>query len=305
MKHTCFFLFLLLWPSAAVFPAASQFSPPPAPDRASCLSCLPLSPAPASAGCTFEPSRNFVPAAVRRSYLRCGVDSSKDVRPVDNGQSRAHARTGTIGRSCGCAFLVVLALCFTVLLRRDRRLVRRLNVRLAALQEEHDELQARYRTMMECADRESEEESRLVRTLELRLQGLCRLSDKAYTQIRPATFLAAFRQYAQRIRDDETALADLRYVVNRRHAGFVDRLRRNYPRLTEAEIDLLCMLLFGFSFDSIRLLCNHDNVDSLYSRRTKIREKLDLPPGYGLEKFLSELAAAPLETSNPEPNGVP
>lgn len=305
MKHTCFFLFLFLWPSAAVFPAASQFSPPSVPDRAFCLSRLLLSPAPVSSGYTFELSRNFVPVAVRRGYLRCGVDSSKDVRPVDGEQPRAHGRTGTIGRSFDRVSLVVLALCLMVILRRERRLVRRLNVRLAALQEEHDELLARYRIMMERAGKESEEESRLVRTLELRLQGLCWLSDKAYTQIRPATFLAAFRQYAQRIRDDETALADLRYVVNRRHAGFVDRLRRNYPRLTEAEIDLLCMLLFGFSFDSIRLLCNHDNVDSLYSRRTKIREKLNLPPGYGLEKFLSELAAAPYESSNPELKGAP
>lgn len=69
------------------------------------------------------------------------------------------------------------------------------------------------------------------------------------------------------------------------------RKRRRAAALTEYELDMLCMIRFGFSFNCIRLLHHHENVNSLYSRRTKIHRKMGLASRYPLEDYLSELAA--------------
>lgn len=338
MKHTLFFLFLLLgagFSGDPVVPHASSFS---LRNDTPKLYCRVLSHAKGwvEGGDDLSWNPLFVPA--NRSHVWCSLFRNEDVRAVSARMCMAANRfywelctvsgfssrrrpvvcrsvvdrsqesglRNASGKSGGCLggiSVLVLALCLVVLLYRRQRTIRRLTEHLTAsrqhvamLQKECQGVQERCRMLMERADRHFEEEARLVRVLELRLRGLQQLSDKAYAQVRPAAFLEAFKRYAKSIRDNESAFADLRYVINRRNARIADRLHANYPRLTEAEIDMLCMLLFGFSFDSIRLLCNHENIDSLYSRRTKIREKLNLPPGYGLEKFLSELAEKPPES---------
>ncbi len=198
----------------------------------------------------------------------------------------------------GGSLLFVILSVFLLILHHRRRLIGLKSEQIAnyrhfigVLNEEYADLKERYELISSEMDSNSKEEIRLIRTLENRLSALQKLLDMSYAGCKPATFFAAFKQYAASMGNREAAFSDLQFVVNKRFNGIVDRLREKHPALTNSELDMLCMLLFGFSFDCIRLIYNHDNVDSLYSRRTKIREKLQLAPRYRLERYLSELAA--------------
>lgn len=136
----------------------------------------------------------------------------------------------------------------------------------------------------------------LVRQLEL----WDRLLGKAYHSCNPGAFFRDFKSCAESLGDERSLFVLLQYVVNRRDAGLVDRLRALHPALTEYELDMLCMIRFGFSFNCIRLLHHHENVNSLYSRRTKIHRKMGLARRYPLEDYLSELAAEGLRARNAE-----
>lgn len=130
------------------------------------------------------------------------------------------------------------------------------------------------------------------------LQVWDRLLEKAYHSCNPGAFFRDFMVCAETLSDDRSLFVLLQYVVNRRDAGLVDRLRAMCPALTEYELDMLCMIRFGFSFNSVRLLHHHENVNSLYSRRTKIHRKMGLARRYPLEDYLSELAAAGRQERN-------
>lgn len=138
-------------------------------------------------------------------------------------------------------------------------------------------------------DRNSAEENNLLAALERKLHVFQQLLDKAYSERKPHVFVSDFKNYITALGEDKAAFADLHYVINKRCYGLVDYLRRKHPELTDYELDMLCMLRFGFSFDCIRLLHHHNNIYSLYSRRTKIHRKLNLPPRYSLESYLAEL----------------
>lgn len=191
---------------------------------------------------------------------------------------------------------VVAILVFSLILQHRRRVIRLKSERIAnyrqfigILNEECSNLEERCKQLAEEVGG-SPADANLLNALECRLSGLLNLLDMAYAGNRkPADFFTAFKKYAATMGDGEAAFSDLQYIINRRFNGMVDYLRTNYPLLTNSELNMLCMLQFGFSFDCIRLLYNHENVDSLYSRRTKIREKLQLAPRYKLERFLAEL----------------
>lgn len=116
------------------------------------------------------------------------------------------------------------------------------------------------------------------------------LMDSSYHTCNSRRFLDDFNRCARALGDERSLFVLLQYAVNRRCDGLVVRLRERHPTLTEYELDMLCMLRFGFSFNCIRLLHHHENVNSLYSRRTKIRRKLHLPRRYPLEDYLAELS---------------
>lgn len=179
--------------------------------------------------------------------------------------------------------------CFAALLLVFRRILRRYRQFIDVLDANYNAFRDRYLQLTQEMDRNSAEEAGLLEALEKKLMMFQQLLDKAYSGRKPHLFVGEFKKYVLSLGDDRSAFADLQYVVNKRCYGLVDCLRREHPNLTEYELNMLCMLQFGFSFDCIRLLHQHDNIYSLYSRRTKIHRKLNLPPRYPIESYLAEL----------------
>lgn len=169
------------------------------------------------------------------------------------------------------------------------RITRRYRQFINVLSDNYDSFKARYMQLLQEMDRNSAEENNLLAALERKLHVFQQLLDKAYSERKPHVFVSDFKNYITALGEDKAAFADLHYVINKRCYGLVDYLRRKHPELTDYELDMLCMLRFGFSFDCIRLLHHHNNIYSLYSRRTKIHRKLNLPPRYSLESYLAEL----------------
>lgn len=200
----------------------------------------------------------------------------------------------------GALILTVLLSGFVLLLRRRQEIIHRQEEEskkreayLEALNENYEALQARYDEFMKSADSRSEAEENLMKAVEKRLTDMKRLLGIAYTgNCNPQVFYNAFKEYATSLKKDEHAFTDLRYIINKRYDGIVDYLIQRFPKLTNSEVNMLCMLLYGFPYNCIRLIFNHDNTDSLYSRRNKLREKLGLPPGTGkkIEKYLFQWA---------------
>lgn len=142
----------------------------------------------------------------------------------------------------------------------------------------------------------------LLEAVETQLRAWNRLFDSAYQTCNASRFFDDFKCYSQSLSDDRSLFVLLKFAVNGRYAGLVDRLCGRHPVLTGYELEMLCMLRFGFTFNSIRLLHCHENMDSLYSRRTKIHSKLHLPPRYPIEKYLSELSEPPNPSEPSEPS---
>lgn len=170
------------------------------------------------------------------------------------------------------------------------RTTRRYKQFIGTLNDNYDTFRERYLQLAKEMENGSDEESALLGALETKLKGFQDLLDLAYNPCKPHTFIDDFKSYVKTISKDQTAFADLQYVVNKRCYGLVDYLKERHPGLTDYELDMLCMLQFGFSFNCIRLLHHHNNIYSLYSRRTKIHRKLGLPPHYRLEDYLKETA---------------
>lgn len=177
----------------------------------------------------------------------------------------------------------LLAIIFIRIIRRYRQFIETLNAN-------YDTFKERYLQLAQEIDCNSAEEANLLKALETKLRGLQHLLDKAYNPRKPQLFIDEFKDYAASISKNESAFADLQYVVNKKYNGLVDYLRSHHPTLTDYELDILCMLRFGFSYDCIRLLYRHNNIYSIYSRRTKIHRKLGLPYRKQIEDYLTELS---------------
>ena len=87
----------------------------------------------------------------------------------------------------------------------------------------------------------------------------------------------------------EDSFVDLKYILNKRYYGIADYLETHLRNLTLSDLNVLCMLVYNFSLDSIRMVCNHDNIDSLYSRRNKLRHKIGAPTHTSLEEELQNI----------------
>lgn len=152
------------------------------------------------------------------------------------------------------------------------------------------ELQEQLGTVGDRVDTDDEQERQLFDALEERMVVLRNWVDKAET-MKPALFMKSFRDYMTVNVKSKHALSDLQYVVNRKYYGVVDYLKAHYPELRKRDLDLCCLLCFGFSQHGICYLYNYEDIGSFYNKRSRLRKKLGLPPERTLESFIAELLA--------------
>lgn len=132
------------------------------------------------------------------------------------------------------------------------------------------ELQEQLGTVGDRVDTDDEQERQLFDALEERMVVLRNWVDKAET-MKPALFMKSFRDYMTVNVKSKHALSDLQYVVNRKYFGVVDYLKVHYPELRKQDLDLCCLLCFGFSQHGICYLYNYEDIGSFYNKRSRLR----------------------------------
>lgn len=88
----------------------------------------------------------------------------------------------------------------------------------------------------------------------------------------------------------DTYFGDLHEVVNDRFYGIVNYLKDKYPTLNEDEINLCCLICFGFDNNQISILFGHKNYNSIFTKRHKVRKKLGIN-AISLDNYIRELIA--------------
>lgn len=169
-------------------------------------------------------------------------------------------------------------------IKRSRNLIEDLSANQAALQTECEQMSAKLNNGTRQA-------MHLMDLLESRLLGIQQLLAEAYSSACTSERLYKHcKQYANAMNIDESTTSDLRDLVNIRYKGVLQHLHTDHPAVTNSEINLIAMILLGFSNNSIRLIFNHENTDSLYTRRTKLRDKIGLPAYAKLDEYLFHIA---------------
>lgn len=194
----------------------------------------------------------------------------------------------------GSLCLLLLLGIFASLFRRWRQAIRQKAKELEAtrimiedLTENQVALQKECAEMIVKLDNGSQQATHLMELLESRLDGIQRLLETAYSSAcNPKKLYDYCKQYANNMNLSESVTSDLRDLINIRYHGVLEHLHTHHPKVTNSEINLIAMQLLGFSNNSIRLIFNHENQDSLYSRRTRLREKVGLPAYAKLEDYL-------------------
>ena len=64
--------------------------------------------------------------------------------------------------------------------------------------------------------------------------------------------------------------------MNLRYDGIIDKISKEYPILTDADINFIGLICCDFSDAAIAVCKGYRNTDSVRSRRRKIRDKMKI-----------------------------
>ena len=82
-------------------------------------------------------------------------------------------------------------------------------------------------------------------------------------------------------------IRDIRDLLDICYDGFTDRLLAAFPQLTEADIDLLCMVKLNLSNKDISLL-RGASVEAVRQRKYRLRNsRISLPDGITIEDYMA------------------
>ena len=133
---------------------------------------------------------------------------------------------------------------------------------------------------------------RFISLLHNRIRNLQNLTELAHMhQNNPGRFYSEFKEQLKVSKNTYTEFMDELYSMTDLSCnGIMTHLKNEYPDLTKYELSYCALICLGFSQESIRILMNHNNINSIYTLRTKIRKKMSIPAGDSvLEKHIREL----------------
>ena len=85
------------------------------------------------------------------------------------------------------------------------------------------------------------------------------------------------------IEDDDTKFWEGLYAyINIKHNGAMDRIANDFPQLSASDLNFIKLMCCGFSDAAIAVCRNYRHVDSVRSRKQKIRRKM------GIKETLAE-----------------
>ena len=83
-------------------------------------------------------------------------------------------------------------------------------------------------------------------------------------------------------------LQELEHIVDMAHDGVMRKLRRDFPKMKESDVRLLCYIFGGFSPQVISLFME-ENVANVYARKSRLKSRIKASEAPDRELFLTLL----------------
>lgn len=158
-----------------------------------------------------------------------------------------------------------------------------------SLKSDYSSLKERYIALETEMGENSEKSKKLFVALDTRMKSFQKIMEMAGNyESNPQIFYEKFRKYLHHsYQKSDKAQRELFEITNIYFGGVVDYLQKHYPELNDEDLALSCMICLGFTPQQARLLFNHTNTSSIYTKRSKLRKKLGLSDSDNLEEFFA------------------
>lgn len=155
----------------------------------------------------------------------------------------------------------------------------------------YSSLKQQFDKLKRITDSQNDSKFLFINTLDKRIETLHRLSEMADAcKNDDKEFFRECREYLKSCDyNNESVLNDLQKVVTLYYGNIPDYLRKNYPQLNNDDINMCCMECLNFTPQQIRILFNHSNNKSIYTKRNRLRNKLQLPHNISINEFLQSI----------------
>lgn len=262
----------------------------------------------------FEQTGDFTSALLYERKYRRGKDSlyrvnlSNVAKEVEQKYLAKHykesyklLRSRHIYMIVAYSFIFIAAIMLIIYtIRRFRKMIKKREIEIEEYREyitdaieQKNELENRCKELeINSRTANSNNIPRFISLLHNRIRNLQSLTELAHIhQNNPGRFYSEFKEQLKVSKNTYTEFMDELYSMTDLYCnGIMTHLKNEYPDLTKYELSYCALICLGFSQESIRILMNHNNINSIYTLRTKIRKKMSIPAGDSvLEKHIREL----------------
>lgn len=187
------------------------------------------------------------------------------------------------------ATALLLILIATLLVRQRMRLHKERNERYLLLVREARE---EYRHLSRSLEQRHVNELRMKGLIASRFDIVDRLGKTLYERENTVSGQAAMAREVKQLIDgfaeNGEMLQELEQIVDMAHDEVMQKLRRNFPKMKEADIRLLCYIFGGFSPQVISLFME-ESVANIYARKSRLKSRIKNSEAPDRELFLTLL----------------
>lgn len=194
-----------------------------------------------------------------------------------------------LGERLVAAVVLLLLLIAGLILRQRIRLHKERNERYLLLVREAE---AEYRNLARNLQQRDRDEARMKGLIASRFDIVDRLGKTLYERENTVSGQAVMTREVKRIiegfAENGDMLQELEHIVDMAHDGVMRKLRRNFPKMKEADVRLLCYIFGGFSPQVISLFME-ENVANVYARKSRLKSRIKASEAPDRELFLTLL----------------
>lgn len=103
-----------------------------------------------------------------------------------------------------------------------------------------------------------------------------------------AAMIREVKQLIEGFSENGEMLQELEQIVDTAHDEVMQKLRRDFPRMKEADVRLLCYIFGGFSPQVISLFME-ESVANIYARKSRLKSRIKSSDAPDRELFLALL----------------
>lgn len=194
-----------------------------------------------------------------------------------------------LGERLVAAVVLLLLLIAGLILRQRIRLHKERNERYLLLVREAE---AEYRNLARSLQQRDRDEARMKGLIASRFDIVDRLGKTLYERENTVSGQAVMTREVKRIiegfAENGDMLQELEHIVDMAHDGVMRKLRRDFPKMKESDVRLLCYIFGGFSPQVISLFME-ENVANVYARKSRLKSRIKASEAPDRELFLTLL----------------